>query len=692
MAVRVQCPFCAKTLKMGQAPAPYRLLSCPACGSSFPASAAPAKGAEASPARPEPASVGTAPAPDWARNVPQPTKPLAPPPPAAPPPLPSSILTPVTPPPPSTAALKPPPLPAPAPAPARQESGAPPGGPRRGLLLGAIAGALLLLVGSTALAVALASRTDRRKHPQPVAQKQDPGSVGSQEGQQQFDSQRRDEMPPPHRDDSPPARRDDRPQRDDRPSRGNDFRPPPINDNKQEPVSADRSTLPRELQEEVNRAIDKGVAFLKKTQLLNGTWESNHQVGMAALPGLTLLECGVKADDPAVQKAAKYVREHVMKNTHTATYECSLALLFLDRLGDPKDKPLIRSIAMRLVGGQLPDGGWTYGLPQLSGKEERELMEFLDKTRPERKMDLMVRDKDDRKLDSSIKSDERKSLDGYYEALEGKKPDKGSNVKEFDSEPKRPKPLSQEEAKKAATKLPQQVQRAPAVTEAANAPPPNKGMIGTADNSNTQFAMLALWAARRHDVPLERSLDAVGKRFKDSQSQQGTWGYHVGRFAGGTPAMTGAGLLGLAVGHGSATDPDRKFKVRDPQIDKGLKALGQNVGKPLGKGAIEQKKNNKGRIVLKRQNTPINLYFLWTVERVGVLYGVHELDGKDWYLWGVELLLPVQNDEGSWQQGGYHMATKHLDTSFALLFLKRANLAADLTKRLDFVVEGKPTR
>jgi hypothetical protein len=684
MAVRVQCPICGKTFTINGTASARRTI-CPWCAGSR------AAAAEARAAAPEPAPVGSAPAPDWALNAAQPMKVLAPQPAAAPPALPSSILTPITPPPPSTAALKPvAPPPAPVPPPLPREAEAPPSASRRGLLLGVIAGGLLLLVGSTVLAIALASRTDRRKNHQPVAQKQDSGSAEYQEGQQQFDNRRRDDDTP-RVEDRLPRDNDKQQPRDDK-QRNNDFRPPPqIDDRKQEPVSADRSTLPRELQEEVNRAIDKGVAFLKKTQLLNGTWENNHQVGMAALPGLTLLECGVKADDPAVQKAAKYVREHAMKQNHSATYECSLALLFLDRLGDPKDKPLIRSLALRIVAGQQSDGGWTYELPQLSTKEERPLMEFLEKTRPERKMDLMVRNKGD-KLDSSIKSDERKSLDGYYEALDAKKPTKGGgNLKEFDNDAKKPKPISQEEAKKALDKLPLQVKNAPAVIEPAKVPP-SKPMQRASDNSNTQFAMLALWAARRHDVPLERSLDAVGRRFKDSQSDQGTWGYHAAKFAGGTPAMTGAGLLGLAVGHGSATDPDRKFKVKDPQIDKGLKALGQHVGKPLGKAAIEQKKNNKGRIVLKRQNAPINLYFLWTVERVGVLYGIHELDGKDWYLWGVELLLPVQADEGSWAQGGYPGPTKHCDTSFALLFLKRANLAKDLTQRLDFVVEGKPTR
>src|SRR5208282_4758720 len=45
------------------------------------------------------------------------------------------------------------------------------------------------------------------------------------------------------------------------------------------------------------------------------------------------------------------------------------------------------------------------------------------------------------------------------------------------------------------------------------------------DNSNTQFAMLALWAARRHDVPVERSLALSELRFRVSQLRSGAWAY-----------------------------------------------------------------------------------------------------------------------------------------------------------------------
>ena len=54
------------------------------------------------------------------------------------------------------------------------------------------------------------------------------------------------------------------------------------------------------------------------------------------------------------------------------------------------------------------------------------------------------------------------------------------------------------------------------------------------------------------------------------------------------------------------------------------------------------------------------------------------IEGKDWYEWGYRIILEHQKPDGSWQD-------KHqpeVDTCFALLFLKRANLAKDLTDKL----------
>ena len=85
-------------------------------------------------------------------------------------------------------------------------------------------------------------------------------------------------------------------------------------------------------------------------------------------------------------------------------------------------------------------------------------------------------------------------------------------------------------------------------------------------------------------------------------------------------------------------------------------------------------------------------YYLWSVERVAMLYNLETINGKDWYRWGVEALLPNQSRSGAWTE----RATTHtnwnggrpisygaiLNTSFALLFLKRSHPMRDLTPKL----------
>src|SRR5205823_4906003 len=74
-------------------------------------------------------------------------------------------------------------------------------------------------------------------------------------------------------------------------------------------------------------------------------------------------------------------------------------------------------------------------------------------------------------------------------------------------------------------------------------------------------------------------------------------------------------------------------------------------------------------------------YALWSLERMAVVYGLEEkkLGSKDWYGWGAELLLANQTIDGAWN-GKY--AEGGCDTSFALLFLKRANVAVDLSDKI----------
>jgi hypothetical protein len=144
--------------------------------------------------------------------------------------------------------------------------------------------------------------------------------------------------------------------------------------------------------------------------------------------------------------------------------------------------------------------------------------------------------------------------------------------------------------------------------------------------------------------------------------------------------MTCAGLLGLAVGQGLASEADVKKEQpgQDPAVDKALRLLGQKIGEPIRR-PIGQPGPADARPGL------VDLYYLWSLERVAVLYNLKTIDHKDWYVWGAEKLLANQQQNGNWVNGGYPSANPVIDTCFALLFLKQANLAKDLTNKLQLL-------
>jgi hypothetical protein len=243
----------------------------------------------------------------------------------------------------------------------------------------------------------------------------------------------------------------------------------------------------------------------------------------------------------------------------------------------------------------------------------------------------------------------------------------------------KPKPKPKPEVKPAAPplraeQLPPAVRDLPVVKQPKIAPGQPAANAGNrSDNSNSQFAMLALWIAQRHDVPMERTLNLVDQRFRAIQSAEGAWNY--GPDPNLTPPMTCAGLLGLAVGHGSAQQvalaevgkpaaPPKKGagpSLQDEAIQKGLKYLGQNIGHPM---------------------PGPNVYYLWSVERVAVLYHLDTIGGKDWYSWGAKLLLASQDEDGHWCTNSYPGSSPTIDTCFALLFLNKANFVPGLTEGL----------
>jgi hypothetical protein len=403
--------------------------------------------------------------------------------------------------------------------------------------------------------------------------------------------------------------------------------------------------------EAINTSVERGVSALRRMQQSDGTWPHG-EIGATALAGLTLLECGAANDDKAVVAAAAKVREAALKLTHT--YSLALAVLFLDRLDTATDTPLIESMLVRLIAGHT-NGAWGYQCPSISEAEARRLKaESGDSSR------VLVGGRDLSKLPAKGK---RKTED-----------------------------LAKEIRDQLAL-----LARSAAARTGSDSP-----SFQPQDNSNTQFATIALWVGRRYGMPAQEVLLAIDRHFRESQASDGTWGYiamggvipgagylevpgapggPLMTSSGGSAAMTCAGLLGLAVGKGASLDIRRKKNPKletidvskDVGIKSGFKALATAVGKPTGWSGTGKPTVD---IPVAEGKT---FYYLWSLERVAVAFGIEALDKRDWYQWGAEVLLNSQKSDGSWAG---EFGTCGADTCFALLFLKRVDLLRDLSSGL----------
>jgi hypothetical protein len=207
---------------------------------------------------------------------------------------------------------------------------------------------------------------------------------------------------------------------------------------------------------------------------------------------------------------------------------------------------------------------------------------------------------------------------------------------------------------------------------------------------------------------VDGALGACEKAFRAGMFPQGGWGYMPAPAAAAhmmplmrpgmisppgmspTPAMTCAGLLGIGLAYGAwndsalHTDPKKEpgkpaapaIKPQDPSKDKAVTDAFKLLGAWVDEMATVKE---KGKIPQVNRPNGKFYYFLWSLERVCVAYTVDKVGRTDWYDWGAEVLLGNQATDGSWNNGEFPNGP---DTCFALLFLKRANLAADLSRNL----------
>ena len=135
--------------------------------------------------------------------------------------------------------------------------------------------------------------------------------------------------------------------------------------------------------------------------------------------------------------------------------------------------------------------------------------------------------------------------------------------------------------------------------------------------------------------------------------------------------MTGAGSLALAVGRGAAPCEAQREKdpKKTPPSRKPFASFTDHIGPGVRRG------NRQGGKIIFADSWG-DLYYLWTLERVAMIYDLKTIGGKNWYDWASKVIVEAQQDDGSWRDAFPGAA----DTCFALLVLKRANVVQDLTR------------
>lgn len=211
------------------------------------------------------------------------------------------------------------------------------------------------------------------------------------------------------------------------------------------------------------------------------------------------------------------------------------------------------------------------------------------------------------------------------------------------------------------------------------------------DNSNTQFAILALGVAAKRGLRVSGEVwEAIAAHFMSTQQPDGPqvdpgvsfarpvnerkgrtavagknyreerppvvkargWGYQDSKNS--TLTMTAAGLSSLIIAREQLFKSDR-FPVASRQ------RINQSIWDATA--WLARSGLNYGGWLY---------YALYSVEKVGDLGMMEKIGGIDWYRKGVDAILQNQRPDGSWAQTDSHDHDGRYQTAFALLFLNRA--------------------
>ncbi|MGW8258179.1 MAG: DUF4159 domain-containing protein, partial [Thermoguttaceae bacterium] len=204
-----------------------------------------------------------------------------------------------------------------------------------------------------------------------------------------------------------------------------------------------------------------------------------------------------------------------------------------------------------------------------------------------------------------------------------------------------------------------------------------QGNSGFGDNSNSQFALLALHEAENAGVHVNDQTWRLARTYWEKcQNKDGSWGYHLRN--PGRGSMTCAGITSLVITSDRIAQPDAKTSGKeiiccaegdnrdmDP-VEHGLYWLGKHF-------SVTQNPGSPGGLWW--------LYYLYGMERTGRLTARRFIGNADWYREGAQYLIQSQDPlSGFWSSRATSEESRLVGTSFALLFLSKGRWPVLISK------------
>ena len=204
------------------------------------------------------------------------------------------------------------------------------------------------------------------------------------------------------------------------------------------------------------------------------------------------------------------------------------------------------------------------------------------------------------------------------------------------------------------------------------------------DNSNTQFAVLALYDAQNVGAPVKRQTwELAADYFRATQNDDGSWGYVPGDAGSGSMTCSGIGALAMAVAAlesgDAAVEGGRVICCRPHREDDALE-------RALGWLARHFSVTRNPRPAGGGQSCIY--YYLYGLERSGRLTARRFIGEHDWYREGAEFLVRDQDALSHYWQGTWFAEQNpHVGTALALLFLAKGRRPVVMAK----LQYGRPT-